>query len=181
MNLAALLVSIGALGISALASLRQLALAQKANSLPALVDLFTEHRGEALAEARHYVFTDMTKLDLSDGLASLPEDKRRLVRDLAWFYDNLGALVAHGVVPVEPISGYLGGSVVNVWEALRPLVEVERAKRASMLDPLRWQQYFENLYLLVLETKPQEARNSAPRWLLGTSNAPELQGGRPPD
>ncbi|QQM38060.1 hypothetical protein [Streptomyces liliifuscus] len=108
-GVAALMVSVVALGVSGWASLRQLRLAQHANTLPVLVDLFREHRSVRLAGARQFVHERLPGCDLSAGLDGVPEAERELVRELAWFYDNLGALVAHGVVDIEPVSGYLGG------------------------------------------------------------------------
>jgi hypothetical protein len=143
------LVSVVALRVSGLVSVRQLRLTEHANTLPVLVDLFREHRSARLAQARQVVYEQSPTWDLSAGLEGLPESERDLVRELAWFYDNLGALVTHGVVDIEPVSGYLGGSVISVWERLEPLVQAERVKRArnDLPDPNRWQEYFENLYL----------------------------------
>ncbi|KUN81119.1 hypothetical protein AQJ66_24460 [Streptomyces bungoensis] len=72
---------------------------------------------------------------------------------MAWYYDNLGALVTHGVVEVEPVFGYLGGSVISVWERIEPLVTVERARRmhSGLPDPDRWQQY------LISTSSPRDA------------------------
>lgn len=171
MEIVAVVVSVAALGVSGLASLRQLRLTEHANTLPVLVDLFREHRSMRLARARQVVYEQLLACDLSVGLEGLPEPERDLVRELAWFYDNLGALVTHGVVDIEPVSGYLGGSVISVWERLEPLVQAERAKRANngQPDPNRWQEYFENLYHLVLETPAEQARAQSHLWRLSHS------------
>ena len=167
MNVAALVLSITAVVVSVLVSVRQLTLARHSNTLPVLIDLFREHRSDNLTKARVFVFNDLETFDLSQGLGCLPEDEQTLVRDLAWFYDNVGALVTHNVVDLEPVSGYLGGSVILIWEKMEPLIQAERARRnLSAHDPQRWQVYFENLYLLVRETPPTKARASAKRWLL---------------
>lgn len=168
MEIAALVVSVLALAASAFVSLRQIRLTKHTNTLPVVVDLFREHRGLRLARAREVVFRQLPGWDLSTGMEGLPERERHLIRDLAWFYDNLGALVTHGVVDIEPVSGYLGGSVVSVWERMEPLVRVERAKRAqnNLPDPDRWQEYFENLYHLVKELPPPDARAQSPLWRL---------------
>nr|WP_024126085.1 hypothetical protein [Streptomyces sp. FR1]AHE38703.1 Hypothetical protein pFRL2_28c [Streptomyces sp. FR1] len=166
MEIAALVVSLLAFGVSGLVSWRQLRLSHHANALPVVVDLFREHRSVRLARARTFVHEELPACDLSLGLAGLPEEGRDLVRELGWYYDNLGALVAHGVVDVEPVSGYLGGSVISVWEQMEPLVRAERARRMqkSLPDPDRWQAYFETLYHLVRETPPEQARTQASLW-----------------
>ncbi|MGW7647092.1 DUF4760 domain-containing protein [Streptomyces bobili] len=168
MEIAAVVVSLVALGVSGAVSWRQLRLSEQANTLPVLVDLFREHRSVRLARARTFVHEELPACDLSLGLAGLSEEGQELVRELAWYYDNLGALVAHGVVEIEPVSGYLGGSMSSVWERIEPLVRAERARREQNLlpDPQRWQVYFENLYHLVRETPPRRARSQATGWRL---------------
>ena len=164
MSVAALIISLVALALSGWSSVRQLRLARHANSLSTLVELFKEHRSPELADARHFVCSRLPSMDVSKGLAALDERDQQLVRTLGWYYDNLGVLVAHGVVPIDPVAGYLGGSVIECWQRMEPLVHAERAKREQMSDPTRWQEYFENLYLLVEKDAPAKARSSAPLW-----------------
>ena len=103
MALAAVIISIVAVATSVIFGWRTLTLARHSNAMPVLIDLFREHRSKQLADARQFVYFDLSKCDLSLGLDGLPEDKKALVRDLGWFYDNLGALVAHGVIDIAPV------------------------------------------------------------------------------
>src|SRR5579875_2508274 len=103
MALAAVLISIVAVAASVLLGWRTLTLTRHSNAMPVLIDLFREHRSKRLADARQFVYFDLSKYEPSAGLEGLPEDKRAIVRDLAWFYDNLGALVAHGIVDIAPV------------------------------------------------------------------------------
>jgi hypothetical protein len=140
---------------------RQSITARQANQMPVLVDLFREHRSEKMAETRTYVHSlSERKVDLSQGLASLPADKQVNVRELMWFYDNLGALVAHKIIDIGPVAGYLGGSVMDCWGQLAPLVEGEREqrRRRGSGDPDRWQEYFQILDVLVRKHGPERAR-----------------------
>jgi hypothetical protein len=159
MQQASFVLSIVAIVVSLLNGLRQLRLSRHANSLRVLVDLFKEHREERLARARQFVYTELASYKLDAGLSSLPEEERILVRDLAWFYDNLGALVFHRIVDLGPIAGYLGGSVIAVWEKMKPIVDVERDRKqaAGMPDP-GWQEYFEMLYHMVNKSPDFTAR-----------------------
>jgi hypothetical protein len=111
-------------------------------------------------------YRELADHDLEKGLDGLPAEGRELVRELGCFYDNMGALVAHGIVDIELVAGYLGGSIVPVWEAMRPLVEAERAARTVHYDATRWQAYFENLYVLVKEQTPGNVRSRQKRWRL---------------
>jgi hypothetical protein len=154
MQLAAIFISVVALSISLFAARGQIRTARQANTVPVLVDLFREHRSDRLAEARRFVNTELANHDLSRGLEGLPHHERLLIRDLAWFYDNLGALVAHNIVDIHPVSGYLGGAAVNTWTKMEPLILAERENRVG-LDPSRWQMYFENLCKLIEEIHRQ--------------------------
>lgn len=161
--------AIGAVG-AFLATRRQAVFTRHANSIPMLVELFADHRGRRLARARQIVNNELRGQDLSGGLASITDKcKQDLVLELAWYYDNLGALVAHDIVDIDPVSGYLGGSVVTCWEVLKPLVMAEREARSGYEDPGRWQIYFENLARLVAERPPDHARRKAPRWEIGAA------------
>jgi len=171
MALAAVIISIVAVMTSVILGWRALTLTRHSNTMPVLIDLFREHRSERLANARQFVYFDLPECDLSLGMDGLPDNKKGLVRDLAWFYDNLGTLVAHGVIDIEPVSGYLGQSVLLNWERMRQLIQVERKKRQDSYDPERWQIYFENLYHLIREQPPEEARSAQHLWRL---EKPEL-------
>ncbi|MCQ9135836.1 MULTISPECIES: hypothetical protein [Streptomyces] len=166
MNITALLVSVAALLVSGATSYRQLKLAGHANTLPVLVELFREHRSDHLAQARWFVHQQLPGRDVSAGLHSLTPEERKLVRDLAWFYDNLGALVAHEIVDIGPVSGYLGGSVISTWECMEPLVTAHRARRAEAGrdEGAAWQGYYENLYHLVRKNPPGAVRGGLARW-----------------
>ena len=164
--LLAFLVSLGAVAVGYYFGRRQTLTARQANQIPALVDLFREHRSEHLAQARAFVCGDKWPQaeQLAGGLEALPHDRRQPVRDLMWFYDNLGALVSHGIVDLEPIAGYLGGSVRLCWDRLAPLIEAERSRREAFPDPSRWQEYFENLDRLVKDYGPWRARRHSEHW-----------------
>lgn len=167
MALSAVIISLISLAASGLLGLRALTLTRHANTIPVLVDLFREHRSRRLAEAREFVFHELPGYDLSLGLRGLPEEKRALVLELVWFYDNLGALVAYGIVDIGPVSGYIGTSVIAVWENIWPLVEAERKRRANPSDPQYWQAYFENLISLIRQNPSENARASERLWRLG--------------
>jgi hypothetical protein len=166
MALAAFIISIVAAATSIILGWRALTLARHSNTMPVLIDLFREHRSPQLADARQFVYFELANYDLSLGLDALPDDKRNLVSHMAWFYDNLGALVAHGVIDIAPVSGYLGQSVLVYWERLQPLIEAEREKRRGSYDPDRWQIYFENLYHVIRGLSPEKARSAQRMWRL---------------
>jgi hypothetical protein len=162
MELAALLVAFLALLTSVWTARRQLALTQRSNDVPALIDLFREFRSPPLVEARLWL-RDNAEANPITGIDGLPEN----VRSLMWFHDHLGVLVAHRIVDLAPVAGFLGGSLLKSWRDLKPYILVERARRANDLDPGGFQQYFENLAKLLEETPPSVARGSHDLWRLG--------------
>jgi hypothetical protein len=138
---------------------------EKALTLPTLIDLLREHRSIELTRARKFAAEELPAFDVVPrGLAALPVEDRDRLQHLMWFYDQLGVLVAHDVIDADAVIGYLGGSVLWVWEAVRPLVEAERARRRTEGDPGRYQEYFENFTWIVRERGSERARYEAPRW-----------------
>ena len=160
MQIAALIISIVALLVSSGTGVRALRLSRQSTSTRVLIDLFSEHRSDRLAKARNFVHTELGNYDPTIGLRALAEDDRVLVRELAAFYDNLGVLVAYDVVDLAPVSGYLGGSVLDLWPKLQPFVVTERERRtaAGNADPQRWVGYFEILHGLIQDHPPASAR-----------------------
>lgn len=144
-------------------SMRAYRTARQSVSTKVLVDMFAEHRSDHLASARKAVHEQLGECDPRRGIAGLPDDIRPGIRDLAWFYDNVGVLVHHGVVDIGPVSGYLGGAAQYCWERLEAFIEAERANRATSPDPERWQIYFELLVVEVRRTPPARARKSVRR------------------
>ncbi|MFD6104114.1 hypothetical protein ACFWFQ_15770 [Nocardia salmonicida] len=161
MEIAAVIVSVLALCVSGTISLRALRISRHQNETRILIDLFTEHRSPHLAEARVFVHDQLRLFNPAQGFEAIPPDKRNMVRDLGWFYDNLGVLVHHDVVDLAPISGYLGGSVLDIWPKMKPFVLAEREKRriAGTTDPTRWQAYFEMLHDRISKHPPEQARS----------------------
>jgi len=125
--------------------------------------MFKEHRHPALADTRAYLHR-IGELEATLGFDAFGD--RRDDVQLAWYYDNLGALVAHDVIDVDPVAGYLGGAMTDIWRILEPFVATERMRRSASPDAGRWQQYFENLVVLVRETGPDSARKRQRRWRL---------------
>ena len=157
MQLTALILSLLAFAVSLGVARQQLSLARHANSLPVLTAMFKEHRDPELADVRSFLHQAAGTADPTMGFAAFG-DRRQGVLQLAWYYDNLGALVAHDVIDVAPVAGYLGGAMLDVWRILEPFIITERASRSSSPDAGRWQQYFENLAVVVRGCKLEHER-----------------------
>ncbi|OBA98272.1 hypothetical protein A5666_22785 [Mycolicibacterium fortuitum] len=132
-------------------------------STKVLVDMFKEHRSAEFAETRRFVHRQIDPVTHphNQGFGAFGDMESR-VRDLAWFYDNLGVLVHHGTVSVGPVSGYLGGSVSDMWNKLEPYIQAERSSRSASVNPERWQIYFELLNERIRVNQPTEAIRARP-------------------
>jgi hypothetical protein len=139
-NLLAVLLSAIALATSFAVSRRQLRLAQNSNVLPVIIQMFKETREPEFSRAVEYISRRLaTDHPHSNGYRSLPREPRDHIRRIGLFYDDVGKLVAHGVVKEQLVIGAYGLNIVRMWEALAPYIYSERAQSAkSML-------YFEDL------------------------------------
>lgn len=150
-NVVAIVISATSLAVSGVLAVRQNRTASAGYSLPVVLEIFDQFRSEEFFEARQYVFHDLNK-DFERPMAytDLPPDVRTKVRIVGGRYDDLGKLVAHGVVGEELIIGSSGTAIRRVWEAVAPFVYEERRKTGA----LTWA-YLEDLAERALRNPPQ--------------------------
>jgi hypothetical protein len=120
--------------------------------LSAAVDLLREYRSPKMGLARRTIYA-LPVCDSSKGLNQLLDGNRRAVELIGDYLDNIGTLVAQGLLKPEPAAAYLGGSARGMWGRLGPYIYAERAaieKRAL------YQRHFEYL-IHVFEGMPFEA------------------------
>jgi hypothetical protein len=63
----------------------------------------------------------------------LPAEPKEHVRQVAFFYDELGKLVVHGVVDQKFIIGSYGVTIYRTWHAIAPYVYREREIRQRVV------------------------------------------------
>jgi hypothetical protein len=150
-NVVAIVISATSLAVSGVLAVRQNRTASAGYSLPVVLEVFGQFRSEEFFEARQYVFHDLNK-DFADPIpyTDLPPEARTKVRIVGGRYDDLGKLVAHGVVNEELIIGSNGTAIRRVWEAVAPFVFAERRKTGA----LTWA-YLEDLADRALRNPPQ--------------------------
>ncbi|MFF0206209.1 hypothetical protein [Streptomyces sp. NPDC005017] len=136
----ALAISVLSLVVSSVVSVRQLRLANNSNLLPVVVELFRETRQPDFSRAIEYIKTDLAREQSPEfGYRRLPEEPLRHVRRVSLFYDDVGKLVAHGVVDERLIVGSYGPNIINMWEVLAPYIYRERELTSAAMI------YFEDL------------------------------------
>jgi hypothetical protein len=151
LNLATLAISLTALVISMLLTLRQIRVANGGNHLPVVIDAFKETRSAAWFQAQEYVLTTLAKEHQPDcGHRGLPEQARTHATTIGLFYDDLGKLVAHDMIDQSLVIGSYGTNIVRLWDALAPYVYTERQEHR-----LHFWIYFEDLAARTAATHPE--------------------------
>jgi hypothetical protein len=151
-NVAAITISILSLIVSALLALRQTRTAAAGYALPVILEIFDQFRSEEFFEARRYVYHRLNQeFDRPVAYTDLPAEALAKVRAVAGRYDDLGKLVAHGIVDEKLIVGANGTAVRRVWESVAPFVHEERRKHGVAT----WS-YLEDLACRVRERPPRE-------------------------
>lgn len=149
-NLAAIVISVVSLAVSGLLAIRQNRTAAAGYALPVVLEIFDQFRTQEFFDARQYVFDRLNKdFDPPVAYSDLPEQARAKVRIVAGRYDDLGKLVAHGIVGEELIIGSNGTSIRRVWESVAPFVLDERRKAGTQT----WR-YLEDLACRANRTPP---------------------------
>jgi hypothetical protein len=159
----ALAIAIAALIVATVAAIvpvRQLREATKANAFPAAVDLFREYRNREMVAARRLLSQELPAPENARAIRDLTDDVAQAALKVSHYLDNLGVLVAHGLLRPELAAGFLGDSTLRLWQQLEPFIVQERALRS----PNAYLQYFEHLAVTLHEVQPMRVRASLRSW-----------------
>ncbi|MBO3724458.1 hypothetical protein J5X07_05345 [Actinomyces bowdenii] len=129
MEVVAVLISLVALIVSALAAISERRALSNANTL-VTVDLLREHGEPPFVKARFYIVRqNLEGADISKGLQGIPDNQRLQVIELLAFYDLIAALHVHRVINTKPIDNYIGGAAIGVYRKMEECIEAERKIR----------------------------------------------------
>jgi hypothetical protein len=144
LSVSSLLVSVLALLVSSLVAWRQLGIMRQSNLLPVTLDMFGEFRTPAFRISMRYLterlWEDHPPADDLDMLG-LPDDVREKIVPVVSYFNNVGLLVANGLIDERTVQSFMGSSVLRAWTRVSPYIRVERDKRG---DP-DYNGYFEHL------------------------------------
>ncbi|TDB87899.1 hypothetical protein E1264_13115 [Actinomadura sp. KC216] len=84
-----------------------------------------------------------------NGHRGLPEQARTHANTIGLFFDDLGKLVAHGVIDQGLVIGSYGTNIVRLWDVLAPYVYTERREHG-----LHFWIYFEDLAARTAASRP---------------------------
>ncbi|AZM56331.1 hypothetical protein DMA15_30170 [Streptomyces sp. WAC 01529] len=166
LNVLALMISVCALTMSITVARRQLNLAHNSNLLPVMIDAFRETRSTAFLSSMHYIREELSAHPADDGYRNLPQEAQLHIRRVGLFYDDIGKLVAHGIVEESLIFGAYGGAIARIWDTLAPFVYAERQKYHNLT-----MFYFEDLASRASPDAMQEVHRT-----LGLGRRPPAQG-----
>lgn len=166
----AIVISATSLAVSGVLAARQNRTASAGYSLPVVLEIFGQFRSEEFFAARKYVYDTLNK-DFERPIAytDLPPDALAKVRMVGGRYDDLGKLVAHGVVGEELIIGSNGTAIRRVWERVAPFVYAERRKTGA----LTWA-YLEDLAHRATRNPPQKIYTKLGLRYAPVSESPEI-------
>jgi hypothetical protein len=145
--------SLVAVVVSVIVARSQHAVARRERLLP-FIEMLDEFHTPEFKALLGYV-TDNLASELpqpSDGYRPLDIERRRKLRPLTSYFNEVGVLVANKAIPIELVSGMMGGSISGSWSVLAPYIYARRRDRGN--DP-NYYAYYEHLAACVRELGPQ--------------------------
>lgn len=133
-SIVTVVISVVSLAVSGVLVLRQMRIARDGYALPVVLDMFGKLRTDEYFAADQYVLHKF-RAEVPDvvALTALPTATRAHLRVICGLYDDLGKLVAHGIVSEELVVGSRGDSVTRVWDIVAPFVYEERRVKGTHL------------------------------------------------
>lgn len=126
LNIIALAMSGLAIITSTYVALKHEGLQKAANFVPAYTALLRQYQSMEFHDHYTYVTTRLrAENDPEAGMSGLPDEARRAVYDVAYFYQGFGVMYLLGVLDDEILPTMRPRSL-KVWEAIEPYVQRER-------------------------------------------------------
>lgn len=130
-NVIAIVLSLAAIASSTLTAIRQADLMKRSNHLPAYLSLLNEFRSVVFNDHYHYICEKLNaEHDARAGIRGLPDEVRRAVYDIGYFYQNFVALRQLDIVDDQVITA-MNFRIIHVWQAIAPYVIRERELMAA--------------------------------------------------
>lgn len=143
-------ISVLSLAVSGGLVLRQTRIARDGYALPVVLDVFAKFRTEEFFSSYQYVlYRFRDEFPEPVPVTSLPHEARTHLRNVGGLYDDLGKLVAHGIIREELVIGGRGDSVIRVWDIIVPYVYADRRLKTP------------NLWIYLEDLAARSARNPA--------------------
>ncbi|WP_433727718.1 DUF4760 domain-containing protein [Actinoplanes sp. CA-051413] len=131
-SLISIAISVGSLIVSGTLALRQTRTTMDGYALPVVLQVFSRFRTQEFFDAQQFIFDELPRQPVRP-YTDLSLEARSQLRMVGGLYDDLGKLVAHGIVKEELVIGSNGPQARRIWETIEPFVRAERDKRNSNL------------------------------------------------
>lgn len=156
LSLAALFVSLLALGASAFLARRQVLLMGRANQLPLMIDLIQELRSPEFLERERYVNNRLRiENDPVLGYSNMEAVAADHMQHVKSLFNSIGALVAYQVIDERVAISIFGYRASRAWGSMEDFVAAERQIRGGNYAP-----YFEHFVAMVRLTPPEQITGS---------------------
>lgn len=125
-NTVAIVLSVVAFATSTYIALQHQTLQKAANFAPAYIQLLKQYQTMEFHDHYRYVTTKLkTEHDPKLGISGLPDDARRAVYDIAYFFHGYGMFRLLRILD-DQVLPTMQPRMVAVWAAIEPFVERER-------------------------------------------------------
>lgn len=125
-NIVTIVMSVVALITSTYIALQHRAMQKRANFIPAYMQIIKEFRTVEFHDNYRYVTTQLqAEHDPTLGISGLPDEARRAVYDIGYFYQGFGMLLLMRILD-DQVLPTMQARIVRVWEAVEPYVKRER-------------------------------------------------------
>ncbi|MFY1674909.1 hypothetical protein ACN27G_34055 [Plantactinospora sp. WMMB334] len=149
-NIAAIVISLSAVALSAFFGLRQLRSMRRANSTVVAIELLTrECRSDAFLDSEEFVLYELSSHPPDGGVNGLRPEHRRHATRVGLFFSSLGALSVFGGIETKMIVGLVPTRARRAWVALEPYILAERQLRSPT-----YLSFFEHLVCLIDDAEP---------------------------
>ncbi|WP_138733096.1 DUF4760 domain-containing protein [Modestobacter excelsi] len=150
-EVATLAVSVLALLVAMRSNQRSVKVARASQALSVVKDIFGQRGRPDFVEALNAVRAIPYPLNTNVGIEGLPDGLRNKAKLVMAFYEDLGKLVAHGIVDEDLIIGALGHSVVWAWTPLERFILAQREKNQT-----EYFIYFQHLAARAMARTPKQ-------------------------
>ncbi|KOT99271.1 hypothetical protein ADK70_04510 [Streptomyces rimosus subsp. pseudoverticillatus] len=129
-NVLPITIALLAVTITTRISVTQRRISQHSNNIQAMINLLDEFRSVAFHDQHTYVCDRIPKEhDPSGGVRGLSDEARAAFCNVVYYYQSFGTLTFFKVVDESVFLPLLRHRIIEVWKAVQPFVEQERALR----------------------------------------------------
>ena len=132
------------------------------NSSPIAASIWSEWRSEEFRQHMLMVVGSPSVARDAQRMEDLPKDYRNSAYTIIYYFNQVGTLVAFGLISERLIIGVLGSWIMHTWRVLEPLILKERKHRANTYPPdipSNFSDYYEHLVQRVLDLGGPGAMN----------------------